>query len=75
MTFALACMVSATTFGNHLSGSLLFTARFSGDQEVPAVETDANGVGAFFINANKDTLCVSITVQGLSGPIYHGPHP
>ncbi len=68
MTFSLAIMAS-TIFANHLSGNLLFSARFSGEQEVPPVETDATGVGSFFLNASMDTLCISITVNGLSGPI------
>ncbi len=52
-----------------MSGSLLFSARFSGDQEVPPVSTEATGVGGFFINEAKDSLCLSITVIDLSGPI------
>ena len=68
MTFSLALMAS-TIFANHLTGNLLFSARFSGAQEVPAVETDATGVGSFFLNAAMDTLCLTITVNGLSGPI------
>ncbi len=67
-TSALVLMAS-TIFANHLSGNLLFSARFSGAQEVPAVETDATGVGSFFLNASMDTLCLTITVNGLSGPI------
>ncbi len=66
---AVMALMSSTTFANHLSGNMLFSALFSGDQEVPVVETDATGVGGFFINASMDTLCISITVNGLSGPI------
>jgi hypothetical protein len=68
MTFSLALLAS-TAFANHLTGNLLFSARFSGAQEVPPVETDATGVGSFFLNASMDTLCITITVNGLSGPI------
>ena len=68
MTFALALLASST-FANHLSGNLLFAARFTGDQEVPPVSTDATGVGSFYLNAAMDTLCINITVNGLSGPI------
>jgi len=56
-------------YADHLSGSLLFSARFSGDQEVPPVSTEATGVGGFFINEAKDSLCISISVVNLSGPI------
>ncbi len=65
----LAIAFSGLASANHLSGKLLFSARFSGDQEVPPVSTDATGVGAFFINDAKDSLCVSITAIGLSGTI------
>lgn len=68
LTFSLAMMAS-TIFANHLTGNLLFSARFSGAQEVPPVETDATGVGSFFLNAAMDTLCLTITVNGLSGDI------
>jgi len=61
--------VSLGAFADHLSGSLLFSARFSGDQEVPPVSTEATGVGGFFINEAKDSLCISISVINLSGPI------
>lgn len=65
----LALLLAGGAFANHLSGSLLFSARFSGANEVPAVDTDATGVGGFFINAAKDSLCITISVNGLSGPI------
>ncbi len=68
--FTLAtCMAATGLFANHLTGGLLFTARFSGDNEVPAVTTDGTGVGSFFLNDTRDTLCINITVNGLSGPI------
>ena len=60
---------TGSLMADHLSGRLLFSARLTGDQEVPSVETDATGVGSFFLNANRDSLCLTITVQGLSGPI------
>jgi len=61
--------VSLGGYTNHLSGSLLFSSRFSGNQEVPPVTTEATGVGGYFINAAKDSLCISITAINLSGPI------
>ena len=51
------------------SSNLMFTARLSGDQETPAVSTEAEGVGSFILNATHDTMCVMVTVKGLSGPI------
>lgn len=61
--------ISFAGFADHLSGKLLFSAALSGDQEVPPIETDASGVGTFFLNDAKDSLCVSLTVTGLSGPV------
>lgn len=52
-----------------LGDRLLLTARLTGDQEVPAVVTNAQGVGSFLLNNVQDSLCVSVTVTGLSGAI------
>ena len=54
---------------DHLRAHLLLTARLSGDQEVPAVSTAAQGVAAFTLNETRDTLFVQAAVSGLSGPI------
>ncbi len=51
------------------SANLLFTAHLTGGQETPAVQTEAEGVASFILNATHDTMCVMITVKGLSGPI------
>src|SRR3954467_15714255 len=53
----------------HLNDKLLLTAKLTGDQEIPAVTTNAVGVASLLLNANRDSLCVNITVTGLSGPI------
>jgi hypothetical protein len=47
----------------------LFAARLDGAQEVPAVNTTANGTASFFLNNTRDTLCIKVTTYGLSGPI------
>jgi hypothetical protein len=44
-------------------------AAFSGSQEVPAVTTVANGLGAFTLGADGKNLAFDITANGLSGPI------
>lgn len=62
-------VISLGGYADHLSGSLLFSSRFSGNQEVPPVTTEATGVGGYFLNAAKDSLCISITAIDLSGPI------
>ena len=46
---------------------LFFSAELDGDQEVPAVDTDATGSGSFQLM--EDGLRYSIEVEGLSGPI------
>ena len=51
------------------AGKVLFSAKFTGDQEVPAVVTTATGVGGFALNDQMDTLWVNINLDGLSGPI------
>ncbi len=54
---------------NHLSGNLTFSAKLTGEQEVPAVNTDAVGIASFTLNATMDTLCIHASVNGLSGEI------
>ncbi|MCB9240951.1 MAG: CHRD domain-containing protein [Flavobacteriales bacterium] len=53
----------------NFAGQILFTARLGGDQEVPMVSTNANGVAGFSLNASRDTLWVNATFDGLSGSI------
>jgi hypothetical protein len=45
---------------------LLLTAKLTGSQEVPAVSTNALGVGSFLLNAAHDSLCVNVTFTGLT---------
>ncbi|MBT2558507.1 CHRD domain-containing protein [Hymenobacter sp. ISL-91] len=54
---------------DHLRAHLLFGAQLSGAQEVPAVATTARGTASFTLNAGKDTLFISGSFTGLSGPI------
>ncbi|WP_417590706.1 CHRD domain-containing protein [Owenweeksia hongkongensis] len=69
-TLMLACLAfTFTATAAHLSGNLLLTAKMTGSQEVPAVTTNAVGLGSFFLNEDMDTLCVNITAINLSGPI------
>lgn len=65
---ALICFGVKVSAG-HLSPSLLFSAKLDGSQEVPAVTTNATGVASFTLNPTRDTMCVNISVQGLSGSI------
>lgn len=50
-------------------GEAGFTARLSGDQEVPDVTTSATGTGSLVLNAARTELSFEITVENLSGPI------
>ncbi|MEO9533467.1 MAG: CHRD domain-containing protein [Crocinitomicaceae bacterium] len=51
------------------NAEILFSAKLTGDQEVPVVTTSATGVGGFLLNATRDTIWVNINLDGLSGPI------
>ncbi|MEO8068797.1 MAG: CHRD domain-containing protein [Flavobacteriales bacterium] len=50
----------------HLQPHLLFSAKMNGAQQVPAVTTNALGLGGLTLNATRDTLCVNIGWTGLS---------
>src|SRR5689334_16947478 len=54
----------AITFRGHL----LFTSKLQGAQVVPAVTTNANGVASFILNKTRDSLTISLSMIGLSGP-------
>ena len=54
---------------DHLRPHLLLTARLSGAEEVPAVNTPAQGVAGFTLNATRDTLFIQAAFSGLSGAI------
>ncbi len=58
-----------TVFADHLSSNLLFTARMSGDSEVPAVTTNGQGLGIFTFDEKKSTLYVNVSLSNLSGPV------
>lgn len=64
-----AFLVSLQSYADHLSGKYLFAARANGAQEVPAVTTNALGLGTFYVNDERDTVCFEMTVTGLSGAI------
>lgn len=65
----LAFLFSNICKATHLGNQILLSARMNGSQEVPAVVTNAVGVAAFSLNASRDTMCINLTVTGLSGPI------
>lgn len=62
-------LFTTTASADHLSAKYLFAARMNGGQEVPAVSTNALGLGFFYLNDTRDTLCFEMTATGLSGSI------
>lgn len=52
-----------------LKDNLLISAKLNGAQEVPLVITNGQGVASLMLNATRDTLCLKVSVTGLSGPI------
>ena len=57
-------------FAQKSNKHLLISAKLDGDQQVPtAIITPAVGVGGFMLNATRDTLCINVSVNGLSGSI------
>lgn len=72
--FTLTLMFICTLFFNSFSqpgftSNLLFVAKLEGDQEVPPISTSAVGEASFALNAAHDSLCINVTVKGLSGPL------
>lgn len=65
--FSLLSCVSAQA--SHLQDHLLISAKLEGAQQVPVVSTNAVGVASFSLNSTRDTMCVNISVNGLSGVI------
>jgi hypothetical protein len=63
---ALSIMFFAT--GVALAGDMKVT--LAGDQEVPAVKTDASGNGTITVNADK-TVSGSVTVKGVNATAAH----
>lgn len=68
-TLLVGLLISTITPAAHLRDHLLLSARMDGAQEVPAVATNAVGVASFMLNTTRDSVCVDITVTGLSGPL------
>jgi Cu/Zn superoxide dismutase len=69
LTLFTALLVFTIAGYSQVNGKLLVTAKLSGSQEVPAVNTGASGVAGFLFNAQRDSLFINIAVANLSGPI------
>lgn len=48
---------------------LLFTTDLAGQQEIPAVTTDARGIATVLISEDRTTMSIHAVFSGLSGPI------
>ncbi|GAB3848109.1 hypothetical protein GCM10028822_10470 [Hymenobacter terrigena] len=68
---AATCLLAAPLLATaqQTRAHLLLTARMSGDQETPAVTTNAQGVASFMLNETRDTLFVQAAFSGLSGTV------
>ncbi|MEO5906247.1 MAG: CHRD domain-containing protein, partial [Saprospiraceae bacterium] len=60
-------------YSDHLSSSILFSAQLSGENQVPAVTTNGQGVAFFTFDEKKSTLYFSVSLSSLSSPI-NGMH-
>ncbi len=59
LPFLLAALfVSFALHADHLSDILQMTARLSGNDEVPVVTTDAQGIAIFTLDGRKNTLSI-----------------
>ena len=56
-------------YADHLSSHLMFSAKMTGSQEVPALTLDAQGLGIFTLDEKRTTLYVNVSLNNLSGPI------
>ena len=61
--------ISFSTFADHLSEKLLFTARLDGANNTTVTNADAHGIASFLLNGTRDTLQVNIAVANLTGPM------
>ena len=71
-TFLILMLLLTAAFSSmadHLRNQILLSAKLDGDQENPAVSTTALGVASLSINATMDSICLSVSVTGLSGAI------
>ena len=62
-----ASILGTAQMGGMHTDQLTFAAKLDGTQA--NVTTSALGVGAFTLNATMDTICYSVSVNGMSGPI------
>lgn len=61
-------LLTGSAFAQPFGENLMFTANMSGAEEVPSVPTAARGVAVAILSPNLDTLCITSSWNGLSGP-------
>ncbi len=69
LLFLLPFGIFTSSNGAHLRDHILVAARIDGIQQVPQVTTNALGVASLMINGTRDTLCLTASFDGLSGPL------
>jgi hypothetical protein len=71
ITTTIICLLSVVCLyaQSGFSTNLLFVAKLVGDEVVPPVTTTAIGEASFYLNSSHDSLCVNLSVRGLSGAI------
>lgn len=69
LTLILSLGFTIQTFAHGAGFRIMLSARLNGAQQIPSVNTNAVGVASLFLNASRDTLCLSLTANGLSGAI------
>lgn len=62
-------MTTSLAWASPFSSRYLFAAKADGSQEVPTVNTGAVGMVTFYLSEGRDTLCITGTFNGLSGPV------
>lgn len=56
-------------FDPHFGDNLILVAALTGDNEEPAVSTDAVGLATLYFDGDKHTAQINVTANGLFGPI------
>lgn len=65
---AVTILVSGNVF-TQTAGHLLFTAHLSGDEEIPAVTTNGQGLITVLFSEDRTKMFVQGAITGLSGPV------
>jgi len=64
---ALVMFSAINMFSVKMRTNMLFTAKMDGAQETPSVSGTGMGLGSLMLNGTKDTLCINVIFNGLTG--------